>query len=126
MSHDFVALWIDHKEARIFHIDPAAFATSTVMAPTHHLHKHPKSAEGRKEHPDDMKRFFDAVVHQLEGVNAILVLGPSTAKLHLLRYLREHAPNVERRVVGAETVDHPTDGQLVAYARQYFATRAVA
>jgi hypothetical protein len=23
-------------------------------------------------------------------------------------------------VVGIETVDHPTDGQLIAYARKYF------
>jgi hypothetical protein len=25
-----------------------------------------------------------------------------------------------RAIIGVETVDHPTDAQLVAYARQYF------
>ena len=26
-------------------------------------------------------------------------------------------------VVGVETVDHPSDGQLIAYARKYFVAR---
>jgi hypothetical protein len=38
----------------------------------------------------------------------------------LLRYLREHNHLLEARVVGVETVDHPTDGQLVAHAKKYF------
>ena len=50
----------------------------------------------------------------------ILVVGPSTAKLGLIRYLHKHAHELEPRVVGVESVDHPTDGQLVAYARKYF------
>jgi hypothetical protein len=27
------------------------------------------------------------------------------------------------KVIGVETVDHPSDGQLVAYARKYFHAR---
>ncbi len=27
------------------------------------------------------------------------------------------------RILGVETVDHPTDGQVVAHARSYFAAR---
>jgi hypothetical protein len=27
---------------------------------------------------------------------------------------------LEPKIVGVETVDHPTDGQLVAHARRYF------
>jgi hypothetical protein len=34
--------------------------------------------------------------------------------------VREHDHGLEGRIVGLETVDHPTDGQLVAFARSYF------
>jgi hypothetical protein len=120
MSRPHVAVWIDHKEARIFHVDAETLNAATVKAPTHHLHKHPKGPQGAKEHPDDAKRFFHEVVRELEGAEALLILGPSTAKLHLIRYMHEHARSLEPKIVGIETVDHPTDGQLLAYARTYF------
>jgi len=60
------------------------------------------------------------VAHALEGSDEILLVGPSTAKLKFLRYAYAHDPALAARVVGVETVDHPTDGQLLAYARTYF------
>jgi hypothetical protein len=33
---------------------------------------------------------------------------------------RQDGHALEPRIVGIETVDHPTDGQLVAYAKKYF------
>jgi hypothetical protein len=35
-------IWIDHKEARVFHVHPEATEATTVLAPQHHLHRHPK------------------------------------------------------------------------------------
>ena len=29
-------------------------------------------------------------------------------------------PKLKKKVVGVETIDHPSDGQLVAHARKYF------
>jgi stalled ribosome rescue protein Dom34 len=116
-----VAIWIDHKEARLFGVHADRSEMTLVKAPLHHIHhKHPQSAAGDKAHPDDARHFFHDIVRALEGVEEILVVGPSTAKLELQRYLHTHAPAVERRIVGIETVDHPTDGQLVAFARTYF------
>jgi hypothetical protein len=118
-----VAVWIDHKEARIFHIQPDKIDAETVLAPQHLHHRHPKGPEGPKEHPDDAKRFFHALGRSLEGTEEILLVGPSTAKLDYVRYLHQHDQAIEHRVIGIETVDHPSDGQLVAYARTYFAKR---
>jgi hypothetical protein len=73
-----------------------------------------------KEHPDDAKRFFHAVAGSLAGVERLLVVGPSTAKLAFIRYLHGHDTALEAKLVGVETVDHPTDPQLAAYARSYF------
>jgi stalled ribosome rescue protein Dom34 len=113
-------LWIDHQEARVFHLEPEALDEAMVHAPAHHVHRHPKGSTEAREHPADMKHFFDDVSKALQGVEELLVVGPGTAKLHFLRYAQKHQHNLEAKIFGVETVDHPTDKQLVAYAKQYF------
>jgi stalled ribosome rescue protein Dom34 len=116
-----LAVWIDHDEARVFHISKAAFDETTVQAPNNHIHRHPKDMETRtRNHPDDEPRFFHEVVAALEGAEEILLLGPSMTKLHFLRYAQKHDSTLERRIVGMESADHPTDRQLAAHVRHYF------
>lgn len=122
MSHHHAAVWIDHHEARIFRIEDEGTVTSQVDASTKHVLKHPRGSEEPKEHPNDLKRFFRDVTHALEGADEILILGPSTAKLQLVNYVGKHAPALEPKIVGVETIDHPSDRELAAYARKYFAS----
>jgi stalled ribosome rescue protein Dom34 len=111
---------LDHHEARIFHVDREGFDEQQVRAPAHHVRRHPKAAAEPREHPDDLRRFFEEVVRAVADAEEILVVGPATAKLQLVRHLHEHDRVVERKIIGLETVDHPTDAQLVAYVKKYF------
>src|SRR5690349_21624342 len=120
MSSQHFVVWMDHQEARIFGVEAGEVEVATSHAPRHHIHRHPKGATAEHNHPDDARRFFQDVVQALTGAEKILVVGPSTAKLQFLRYLHEHARSFEPHVVGLETVDHPTDAQLAAYAKRYF------
>lgn len=120
-SNRHVAVWIDNEEARIFHVDVETVDEKTLHAPTHHIHRHPKGATEAHKHPDDAHRFYRAVAQELVGAERVLVVGPSTAKLHFIHYAYKHDPTLEPRIIGVETVDHPTDGQLVAYSKRYFA-----
>jgi stalled ribosome rescue protein Dom34 len=116
-----VAVWLDHKEARVFtfHFDNAAEAS--VSAPPHNdHHKHTRGQEGLKEHPEDTKRFYHDLVATLQDAAELLVVGPGSAKLEFIRYLHTHDHALEAKVIGVETVDHPSDGQIVAYANKYF------
>jgi stalled ribosome rescue protein Dom34 len=114
-------VWLDHQEAHIFHVQPDTFSETSVRASVRHLHRHPKGATEHTSHPDDAKHFFDDVSHALEGAQEILVVGPGTAKLHFLKHVHKHQPGLESKIFGVETVDHPSDKQLVAYAKHYFA-----
>jgi hypothetical protein len=38
----------------------------------------------------------------------------------LLKHIHQHDPKRMAVIVGVETVDHPSDAALVAYARKYF------
>jgi len=113
------AVWIDHQEAHIFRVSAEAFAQSIVRAPQH-VPRHPKRQAPAHNHPDDEQRFFHEVAQSLGGSDEVLVLGPSTAKLHFRDYVLGHASTLKFRVVGVETVDHPTDNQVAAYVRHYF------
>ena len=115
------AVWIDQHEARVFNIEGETFDEKTVHAANHHVHRHPnRDLTKTHNHLTDEARFFDEVLKVLGNAEEILLLGPSVTKLHLLRYAQEHAPKLAALVVGVETVDHPTDRQLVAHVRHYF------
>ena len=62
------------------------------------------------------RAFLDAV----QGVPEILVVGPGQAKLEFIKYVHDAAPDRADHIVGVETLDHPTDNQIVAHARTYF------
>ena len=118
----YFVVWTDRNEARIFSFRKDSVSESTVHSMReNHPHRHPKDGLTRTHaHPDDDVRFFRDVSAALAGDGKVLIVGPGVAKLLFLRYLQKHDPGLELRVVGIETVDHPTDRQIVAFARHYF------
>jgi stalled ribosome rescue protein Dom34 len=116
-----MAMWIDHDEARVFHVDGKTSDESTFKSAQHHVHRHPANQETKtRNHPRDEPVFFGEVIGALEGAEKILIMGPSVTKFHFLKYAQEHAPAIASHIVGVETADHPTDRQLVAHVREYF------
>ncbi len=120
------AVWLDHKEAHIFHFAALPLRASaeevTVPAPQHRIHRHQLSRSGEAvEHPDDLKRYFTEVAGHLRDAHAILIMGPGSAKAELVKHLRAHNATLADRVVRVEAVDHPTDPQIAAIARTVFA-----
>jgi stalled ribosome rescue protein Dom34 len=114
------AVWLDHQEARVFRIESASFDEATLRDPQHHLKRRTEGSMAEKSHPDDVKHFFHEVARALDSADEVLVVGPSSAKLQFLKYVHAHDPKLEQRIVGIETVDHPSDAQLAAFARHYF------
>jgi stalled ribosome rescue protein Dom34 len=121
MSRHFHAIvWIDHQEAKIFEFDAAAVDPRVVRTHNTGRHlQHKANVPGSGHHGVD-REFFERVLDALEGVGAILITGPGGAKLELQNYMNEHRPQVAQRVAAIETLDHPTDAQLVALGRKFF------
>ena len=102
--------WIDHKEARIFHLHPDATDETTILAPQHHLHRHPLGLGDVRGSAEDARRFFKEVARTLEGADALLIVGPSSAKLEFFRYLHEHDRHLEAKVVASSPrIIRPTE-----------------
>src|SRR5690606_224285 len=75
--------------------------------------------QGTGHAPDD-HHFFDEVVAALDGMRDVVITGPGTAKVKFERYVKDRHPAVAKRIVGVETLDHPSPGELLAFARDYF------
>src|SRR3989339_1569138 len=123
MSHYHAVVWLDHNEAHIMHISPDDIETSVVKPaePHRNLQRKRGSVSGNRQ-PED-QHFYQEVVEAMHGATEILVVGPGQAKLELIKHIHAHDPNVSRQVIGVETVDHPSDAQVVAYARKYFVAK---
>ncbi len=50
----------------------------------------------------------------------MLLTGPGLVKTALHHHIDQRKPLLAKRVVGVETLDHPGDGELLAFARKYF------
>jgi hypothetical protein len=112
-------VWLDYSRAQIFHVHPEHFDESSIWNKTHEVVRQPSGLHGARA-LDQQKQFFADVSHALAGALEVLVVGPSAAKLELVHYAYAHESSLASRIVGLETVDHPTDGQLAKYARTYF------
>ncbi len=119
MKH--AVIWIDRKEARIFEVDADNVVPAIVDSPGPHIHRHANEVDVRvRNHPDDEHRYFRDVARALEGHGQILLVGPAQTKLHFFRYIHEHDRQLEAKIVGIESADHPTDKQLIAHLQSYF------
>jgi len=120
-SHHFHAvIWIDHHEARVFHFSPTD-VERLVLHPDHPTkHIHHKANSIGSGHASEDHAFLQAVAQSIAAAGAVLITGPANAKTELVKHISQHDPGLMKIIVGVETVDHPSDGQLVAYARHYF------
>jgi hypothetical protein len=119
-EHFHAVVWIDHHEARVFHFNADDSQREQVhpLHPVRHIH-HKANSVGSGHSPED-QNFFSAVVEAIDGAGAVLITGPASAKHELVKHIDRHPSTLRARVAGVETLDHPSDGELVAHARQFF------
>ncbi|MDB5595238.1 MAG: hypothetical protein JWM36_2199 [Hyphomicrobiales bacterium] len=120
-THYHAVIWIDHSEARVFHFN-ADEVESLVLHPhnpTRHIH-HKADTIG-SGHAEDDQKFLHAVAESVMDAQEILITGPAGTKTALVKHIGKHDPALLQRVTGVESSDHPSDGQIVAHARKYFA-----
>lgn len=120
MAHNHAVVWIDHQAAHIIHFN--ADSSTVEVVKTHssqsHVHHHRGTLGSGKE--PTSQAFLHAVVEGFADAKEVLVVGPGSAKLDLLKHVHAHDSAMTEKVVGVETVDHPTDPQLLAFAKKYF------
>jgi hypothetical protein len=118
-THYHAVVWIDHRRARVFHFNESA-ADRIVVNPNNPVRnlQHKANSIGSGHVPED-QNFLEDVAKSVADAGAILVLGPSNEKNELVKHIKRFHPEMTIKIEGVEPADHPTDRELVAYARQY-------
>lgn len=106
-------VFIDHTQAQVLQFDAEHVQAQKVKTHTHQTRQHGSAV--RSEH-----EYFGQVCDALDGILEVLVTGSKTALADFKHYADKHRPEIAARIVGYETVDHPSENQLVALARRYF------
>ena len=120
MSHIHAIVWLDHLEATVIGFSLGRSEVVEIHSQSPHRQIHRKSGIPGSGHAADDLDFFADVVAALRDMREVLITGPGTAKVAFEKYVQDRHPDVAQRIVGVETLDHPSDGELVAYARKYF------
>ena len=126
---------IDHREARIYRsAEPGAVAQQIrPHAPEDFFRHAPNSKDfSRGQEKPDPNSYFEPVAGVLNGAGKILIFGTGTGTSsemdQFVAWLKQHRPELAKRIIGAEVVDehHLTEGQLLAKAREFFAKARMA
>jgi hypothetical protein len=119
MSFAHAIIWLDHRDARVvgFSIDASRTVEfhSQVEGKIHH-----RANTIGSGHLADDHHFFDEIAEAVRGVHEVVVCGPGNAKTAFMTYVGERHPDTARQIIGVETQSHPSDAELLAWAKKYF------
>lgn len=121
MSKHFHAIvWMDHQDAKIVSFNATHAEPVVVHSSAHGRHAQHRANVAGAGHKGVDREFFNRVVDGLQDFGAILLTGPAHAKLEFKNYIDSHAPALAKRISAVESMDHPTEPQLVAHGRKFF------
>ena len=129
-----VGLWIDHKRAiivsiangqeKITHIESGVEGRRRVSggssSATHYGPQETvseKHMQERRHH--HLTEYYQEVIRMIRDAQAIFILGPAEAKMELRQEILK-SKELASRVVGTETADRMTEGQIAARVRKVF------
>lgn len=116
MSFKHAIVWLDQTEAHVIHFTRDA-AESDVIKTTS---QHQKAGVVGNNRAEESTTFMDEVATAIDSSEEILVVGPGQEKMTFIKHLHKKHADIANKVVSVETVDHPNDGELLAFARKYF------
>lgn len=105
------------------HVKIMTMGETTPVVLRQHGVKHHQETQGRnhtKAH-DDVEHFMHEVAVHLDQEPArLLLVGPAQAKTRLKNHIDKEHPKVAKNIVGVETMDKATDGEIVHFAHKFF------
>jgi len=124
---------IDHRVARVYRTElqgtiPQRITPYDPSGSGRHLHHVEDDSNGQRK--VERKSFYEAIAKAMRGARQILIFGSGTgassAMEHLLAELKDNHSDLAGRVVGSMVVNeqHLTENQLLAKAREFYATAA--
>ncbi len=124
-------LVIDHHEARIFQSEIHGSVPERIVPhepDDYFRHAHNSKDFSRGQEKPEPNSYFEPVVKALHGGGSILIFGTGTGMSNemdqFVAWAKIHHAEWAKRIIGSVVVDehHLTDSQLLAKAREFYAT----
>jgi hypothetical protein len=119
-EHFHYLVWVDHEIAKIISFNAEQVTRSVVHSTRGPQHLHHKANAGDSGHIGIDTDFLDRIARALELAGAVLITGPANAKQELVHRIQQKHAELSARISAVETLDHPTDGELLAFGRRFF------
>lgn len=128
-----IGLWIDHKKAAILILSGEDETMQVIESGIgRHIHyrgatrpRTPYSAQYQKgddqldkQYEGYLNKYYEKILIQLRGADAVLIFGPGEAKYELKRRLEQQKNHIH--IKGVESADKMTDRQIAAKIRRHF------
>jgi hypothetical protein len=123
MDNCHAIVWIDHKTAHIIKFNRSTQSGEIVRNPDADKHIHHKAGEMGSGHVYEDDGYLREVSQHLHDAGTILITGPSQVKWQLKAFLGLRQPAMAHCIAGVESLNHPTDGELLAFARKTFKSK---
>jgi stalled ribosome rescue protein Dom34 len=120
MQTQHAVAWLDHCEAKVFFFNREAAESMRLATTLSHHQTHNKAGTIDGKRAPENQSFYHDVVTALQPASEWLILGPGSAKDELVKHIHNRHPQLQNRIVGVETADHPTEAQILAHARSFF------
>jgi stalled ribosome rescue protein Dom34 len=113
-------VWLDFHQAKIFLIQAEDVEARRIEADTPQRQIHHKAQVRGSGHVRDDRTYFEAILAAVEEADSWLIAGPGGTKKDLEKYLDGHGEELKRKLVAVESMDQPTEGELLKQARKLF------
>ncbi len=110
MSTSHAIVWLDHHDAKVIPIGGEARAAQQIHDEKHDMRQHNSAI---RTHHD----FFGAVCDAPVKFDQVVVTSSGRSQSDFRHCVTRHRGALLPILVGWETVNHPTDGELVALER---------
>jgi stalled ribosome rescue protein Dom34 len=108
------ALWLDHRSTRVLPLDDDTAPVATIRA-----HSHPTAQHGSGVRA--LHEYFGHVCDAIDSMSQVLLTGAHMSLADFRRYVDERRPGTAERIIAYTVLDHASDRQLLAGAREHFA-----
>ncbi len=124
MPHSQAVVWVDASEARVFQVEADRLDKEHIRAdtPSRRVANRSGSVAG-SDLARDNREFFESILAELEDTDGWLIVGPDETRNDLRKYLDGHAEELQKKLVGVETMAEPTDEDLSSLARSLMTDR---
>jgi hypothetical protein len=113
MTKFHAVVHLDHQHAQILQFDAHEVHADRIDAHFRYSRQHGADARATQA-------YFAEVCAALDGVPEVLVVGAHVVTAEFRHHVEQHHAKLLPHLVGFEPVDHPSPGQLLAHARQFF------